>query len=274
MRIRRAAPAPAASQPRVDSIVPQGLNPRRRSLPCNGKGQEGMRCGLERSKSAAVPATVSEEPPAGGHWTKTPGKAARATTREPGDLPSTTNDPTVRRVSRARSPDLMADSSFSGKGPTVSVPGEARAGVDHPRLLLLPRRDRLGRPSPRRRDPGASVAACRAASADTSAVRSRSNASATASAASAPRILRDGCWSYVFGDLDRDSGADLVTGAKLFATSTDGLLPWRGRPDALKRGLVARIPPSLSKDLIMTASVSAAFPAPSSPASSAPARRR
>jgi predicted metal-binding protein len=55
-------------------------------------------------------------------------------------------------------------------------------------------------------------------------------------------ILRDGCWSYVFGDLTTSSGADLVTGAKLFATSTDGLIPWRGRPESLKRGLVARIP--------------------------------
>ncbi|MDF3212927.1 DUF1636 domain-containing protein [Mesorhizobium sp. M7A.F.Ca.CA.001.09.2.1] len=56
-------------------------------------------------------------------------------------------------------------------------------------------------------------------------------------------ILRDGCWSYVFGDLTATSGADLVTGAKLFATSKDGLIPWRGRPDSLKRGLIARIPP-------------------------------
>jgi predicted metal-binding protein len=56
-------------------------------------------------------------------------------------------------------------------------------------------------------------------------------------------LLRDGSWSYVFGDLTTESGADLITGAKLFATSTDGLLPWRGRPDSLKRGLVARIPP-------------------------------
>ncbi|RUW58736.1 DUF1636 family protein [Mesorhizobium sp. M7A.F.Ca.US.008.03.1.1] len=62
-------------------------------------------------------------------------------------------------------------------------------------------------------------------------------------------ILRDGCWSYVFGDLTATSGADLVTGAKLFATSKDGLIPWRGRPDSLKRGLVARIPPlDLLKD--------------------------
>ena len=63
-------------------------------------------------------------------------------------------------------------------------------------------------------------------------------------------ILRDGCWSYVFGDLTTDSGPDLIAGAKLFAGSTDGLIPWRGRPDSLKRGLVARIPPlDLLKDI-------------------------
>ena len=63
-------------------------------------------------------------------------------------------------------------------------------------------------------------------------------------------LLRDGCWSYVFGDLAPDSGADLVAGARLFSTSTDGLIPWRGRPDSLKRGLVARIPPlAFTKDV-------------------------
>ena len=56
-------------------------------------------------------------------------------------------------------------------------------------------------------------------------------------------LLRDGCWSYVFGDLTQDSGPDLIAGASLLAASTDGVLPWRGRPDSLKRGLVARIPP-------------------------------
>jgi len=57
-------------------------------------------------------------------------------------------------------------------------------------------------------------------------------------------LLRDGCWSYVFGDLNEQSGADLVAGAELFTESLDGILPWRGRPDSLKRGLIARIPPS------------------------------
>ena len=56
-------------------------------------------------------------------------------------------------------------------------------------------------------------------------------------------ILREGCWSYVFGGLAIADGPDLVTGARLFAASVDGLIPWRGRPDTLKRGLVARIPP-------------------------------
>jgi predicted metal-binding protein len=56
-------------------------------------------------------------------------------------------------------------------------------------------------------------------------------------------LLKQGAWSYVFGDLTIASAADLIDGARLFATSTDGLLPWRGRPESLKRGLVARIPP-------------------------------
>jgi predicted metal-binding protein len=63
-------------------------------------------------------------------------------------------------------------------------------------------------------------------------------------------LLRKDCWSYVFGDLATDSGADLVAGAKLFAASPDRLIPWRGRPDSLKRGLVARIPPlDMLKDI-------------------------
>jgi predicted metal-binding protein len=57
-------------------------------------------------------------------------------------------------------------------------------------------------------------------------------------------VRRDGAWTYVFGGLDPAGGAQaLVDGAKLFAAASDGLMPWRGRPDALKRGLVARTPP-------------------------------
>lgn len=59
---------------------------------------------------------------------------------------------------------------------------------------------------------------------------------------SAALIHRDG-WTYVFGDLVPGSADDLLTGARLFLTSTDGILPWRGRPDVLKRNMVARVPP-------------------------------
>lgn len=62
-------------------------------------------------------------------------------------------------------------------------------------------------------------------------------------------IVKDGAWSYVFGDLTPESAADLVAGASLFAQSDGALLPWRGRPASLKQGLVARIPPiSFRKD--------------------------
>lgn len=50
-------------------------------------------------------------------------------------------------------------------------------------------------------------------------------------------------WSYVFGDLTTDAAEDLLEGARLLGTSADGLMPWKGRPDTLKRGMIARIPP-------------------------------
>lgn len=63
-------------------------------------------------------------------------------------------------------------------------------------------------------------------------------------------LVREGCWHYVFGGLDVDNAADLVAGAELFRSSTDGRLPYAGRPEALKGALVARIPPlELTKDI-------------------------
>jgi predicted metal-binding protein len=71
-------------------------------------------------------------------------------------------------------------------------------------------------------------------------VRCLANCSRALSAA----IRRDDAWTYVFGGLDpeRDAAA-LVEGARLFARASDGLMPWRGRPEILKRGLIARVPP-------------------------------
>jgi predicted metal-binding protein len=93
--------------------------------------------------------------------------------------------------------------------------------------------------------PGEVLAAATARAAEGSgiavrAIRCLANCNRGLSAA----VRRDGAWTYVFGNLDPAGGANaLVEGAKLLAGSPDGLMPWRGRPQALKRGLVARTPP-------------------------------
>ncbi|MGY6708141.1 MAG: DUF1636 family protein [Rhizobiaceae bacterium] len=56
-------------------------------------------------------------------------------------------------------------------------------------------------------------------------------------------LVKENGWSYVFGDLAIENGPDLIEGARLFQSSDNGLIPWRGRPDCLKRGLISRIPP-------------------------------
>ncbi|KVK43157.1 metal-binding protein [Agrobacterium deltaense] len=56
-------------------------------------------------------------------------------------------------------------------------------------------------------------------------------------------LRRANGWSYVFGGLTISDAEDLLTGARLLAAAPDGLMPWRGRPEPLKRGMVARIPP-------------------------------
>ena len=72
------------------------------------------------------------------------------------------------------------------------------------------------------------------------AVRCLANCSRGPSAA----IRCDRAWTYVFGPLDETrDGPALVAGARLLAAAADGLLPWRGRPEVLKRALVARLPP-------------------------------
>ena len=101
----------------------------------------------------------------------------------------------------------------------------------------------LGEPdSPRR--PGALLAAATAQAAAGTAVEVRpmkclANCSRGPSAA----MRCNGSWTYVFGGLDPTCAGALVEGAQLLARAADGILPWRGRPAPLKRGLIARVPP-------------------------------
>jgi predicted metal-binding protein len=66
---------------------------------------------------------------------------------------------------------------------------------------------------------------------------------ASAIAAAAPALRANGSWTYLFGGLDATCAEALVEGARLLARAADGILPWRGRPERLKRGMIARIPP-------------------------------
>ena len=53
-----------------------------------------------------------------------------------------------------------------------------------------------------------------------------------------------GRWTYVYGGLDPDTSAEaLLAGVGLYAGTPDGIVPWRERPDILKKGVVARVPP-------------------------------
>jgi predicted metal-binding protein len=54
-----------------------------------------------------------------------------------------------------------------------------------------------------------------------------------------------GRWTYVYGDLNQDCIDDVITGAERYAATTDGLVPWRERPAIFRKGVIARIPPSI-----------------------------
>ena len=54
-------------------------------------------------------------------------------------------------------------------------------------------------------------------------------------------------WTYVYGDFTADDSAEQILAcASLYATTADGLIPWKERPDALKKGVIARLPASLT----------------------------
>ena len=92
--------------------------------------------------------------------------------------------------------------------------------------------------------PGALLAAATADAAKGSGVvvrQVRCLANCTRGLSAAVRC--NGSWTYVLGGLDASNGAALVAGARLLASAADGIMPWRGRPEPLKRGLIARVPP-------------------------------
>ena len=59
-------------------------------------------------------------------------------------------------------------------------------------------------------------------------------------------VLRGGAkrWTYVYGNLDPDTGVEIVLdGAARYQSTSDGLVPWRERPEHFRKNCIARIPP-------------------------------
>ncbi|MCB8820783.1 DUF1636 family protein [Microvirga rosea] len=57
-------------------------------------------------------------------------------------------------------------------------------------------------------------------------------------------VSAPGRWTYIYGDLKADTAVDtIIDGLRRYAATSDGLVPWRERPEAFRKGVIARIPP-------------------------------
>lgn len=53
-----------------------------------------------------------------------------------------------------------------------------------------------------------------------------------------------GRWSYVYGHMDPAKDVpEILAGAAAYAKTTDGIVPWRERPQIFRKQSLARIPP-------------------------------
>lgn len=53
-----------------------------------------------------------------------------------------------------------------------------------------------------------------------------------------------GRWTYVYGNIDPETQLEtVVDGVTRYASTTDGLVPWRERPEHFRKNCIARIPP-------------------------------
>jgi predicted metal-binding protein len=57
-------------------------------------------------------------------------------------------------------------------------------------------------------------------------------------------VAAPGKFAYVIGDLTPEDGPDaLLAFADAYAGAEDGITPWRARPESIRKGTVARVPP-------------------------------
>ncbi len=54
----------------------------------------------------------------------------------------------------------------------------------------------------------------------------------------------EGKWTYIVGDLDEATHiGEVISAALSYAASENGIVPWKERPPAFRKGVVARVPP-------------------------------
>ena len=57
-------------------------------------------------------------------------------------------------------------------------------------------------------------------------------------------LAAPGKWTYVYGDLPAETALPaIVEAARLYAEAPEGLIPWKLRSEAIRKGVVARLPP-------------------------------
>jgi predicted metal-binding protein len=58
-------------------------------------------------------------------------------------------------------------------------------------------------------------------------------------------LTKPGAWSYVYGRLTLEDVPAILEGARKYAATPDGIVPWRERPTVFRKQSIARIPPHL-----------------------------
>lgn len=56
-------------------------------------------------------------------------------------------------------------------------------------------------------------------------------------------LTAPGKWGYVYGEMDVDCVPDILAGATAYAAASDGIVPWRERPEIFRKRGIARMPP-------------------------------
>lgn len=57
-------------------------------------------------------------------------------------------------------------------------------------------------------------------------------------------VTAPGKWTYLVGDLDPTAHlAEIETAVRAFAATSNGIVPWKERPQTFRKGVISRVPP-------------------------------